>query len=350
MAAALVWRCDANAAPAPPAELTDFADPLFRQLHHVLQRLPDKEPTREILTLQAAEMFAPMLRVAPAKTTVTATDCYLCALHQVAEVENDPWYIAYGDRPLPKTARDLTPAQRGALMAKGPILILLNANNAMGPDALVLAYGSGALAASCKADNAGQGGHVEALCKLGIVTAPSAYGGAFPVVQYAMVHGIAENETAKERTGKDGSAKGGTAKEGTGKKSMPSGAVHADTHPGIVQSLETLLKDARTFQGKEIINAASFTAFAKEAQCKKWLNTALQESHGKSGVVPYETFAFYWRGLKAFLELHSGREGFSDISYIAATHGTASLGLMPLPTAPTSMPLHRFQLKKRRNE
>jgi len=43
--------------------------------------------------------------------------------------------------------------------------------------------------ASCKADKAGEVKHVEALCKLGIATAPSAFGDAFPVMRYALVHG-----------------------------------------------------------------------------------------------------------------------------------------------------------------
>lgn len=74
------------------------------------------------------------------------------------------------------------------LRAHGPILVVLNRAAAMGPDVMVLCYGYGTPVASSNADKAGEAKHMEALCKLGVATAPSAYGDAFPVVHYALVH------------------------------------------------------------------------------------------------------------------------------------------------------------------
>jgi len=115
---------------------------------------------------------------------VTAAGAYLCAMQQVGA--RDPtFFTSLGDWALPDAFHRLSPGQKTALKAQGPIVFLMNGAG----DVLVLCYGYGALAASCKVDNSGESAHAEALCKLGIAIAPFAYGDDFPVVRYAMVHG-----------------------------------------------------------------------------------------------------------------------------------------------------------------
>jgi len=157
---------------------------------------------------------------------VTAADAYLCALQQVGE-HDKTFFTSFGGSALPNASRRLSPDQKTALKAEGPIVILMNGAGAMGPDVLVLCYGYGALAASCKVDDSGESAHAEALCKLGIATAPFAYGDDFPVVRYAMVHG---SDAASPLPGK-----------------LPL---------NIVKSLETALESARTIRDGNHMDSA----------------------------------------------------------------------------------------------
>jgi len=177
----------------------------------------------------------------------------------------------------------------------------------MGPDVMVLCYGYGALVASCKADKAGEVKHVEALCKLGIATAPSAFGDTFPVVRYALVHGASADRALECSS--------------------------------IEQSLHNARTSARTIRAQNFPTVAALANFAKTTTVPltEWLlyavvhEAAMLNRRYSAGAwrtaLSEACLTFHTNGLEAFLK----RSGKNDVAYIVATHESTILSPMPLP-------------------
>jgi len=386
VAAALQWRCDANTT-TTPAKLTRFAQPLFRLVCDVLRDLPDTDPTRGIIALKASHGFQPILRVvesATEMTTVTAADAYLRALKQVEEnalTEKDSTFItAFGDTKLPETAAALMGLDDDArkkvidlLKTRGPILVLLNRDAAMGPDVMVLSYGYGAIVASCKADNAGEDKHTQALCKLGVATAPFAYGDAFPVVRYALVHGAAVvdkaddkakdkandkvEHKAKDKAEDKAEEKAADKAEQKAKDKAVDKVSTASTREKIQESLDKALASAQNIGKNNFGTITDLASFAKDANVpsKEYLlyavrREARRQTAERSADVKLseELLTFHQKGLEAFVKRlqEKSAERFKDIEYIVAAHGSTSLSPMPLPAGVAPAGMRKFYLKR----